>query len=102
MGVHLGDRRLQPRQNAEPGLHATSSGLTPGKSVSERRTAGIWRQVLAEILEHQAAEGLHGAIQERNTPCQPSFFRILLSAFRLPSSLSRTSDAVTGQKNRPS
>src|SRR4051812_9885848 len=78
MGVHLCDRRLQPRQNAEPGLHAGSSRLTPGRSVSKRRTTGIWRRLLTEILETPAAKGLHGATQERNTRCQTSFFRIML------------------------
>src|SRR3954452_17295383 len=82
MGVHLCGRCLQPRQNAESGLYASSFCISLGRSVSKRQKTGVW---IAEFLQKRSdlkPNSPAQAVGRGTSSRQPSFFRILLECER--------------------
>src|SRR3954462_8512657 len=78
MGVHLCGRCLQPRQNAESGLYASSFSISRGRSVSKRPNR---RLDIAEFLQKRSdltPSSPAQAVGRGTSSRQPSFFRILL------------------------
>src|SRR3954454_13477978 len=78
MGVHLCGRCLQPRQNAESGLYASSFSISLGRSESKRQKTGVW---IAEFLQKRSdlkPNSPAQAVGRGTSSRQPSFFRILL------------------------
>src|SRR4051794_21434489 len=78
MGVHLCGRCLQPRQNAESGLHASSFRISRGRSVSKRPKTGVWLTKFPQDRSNLKPNSPAQAIERANSSRQPSFFRILL------------------------
>src|SRR4051794_14040368 len=86
MGVHLCGRCLQPRQNAESGLYASSFCISLGRSVSKRQKTGVW---IAEFLQKRSdlkPNSPAQAVARGTSSRQPSFFRILLNVSNVNSS----------------
>src|SRR3954453_20339428 len=79
MGVHLCGRCLQPRQNAESGLHASSFCISLGRSVSKRQKTGVWITEFPQKRSELRSSSPLKAIRKGNSSRQPSFFSILLS-----------------------
>src|SRR3954469_19780514 len=78
MGVHLCGRCLQPRQNAESGLHASSFRISLGRSVSKRQKTGVWITEFPQNRSKLKPNSPAQAIGRGNSSRQPPFFRILL------------------------
>src|SRR5947209_10030455 len=78
MGVHVCGRCLQPRQNAESGLYASSFCISRGRSVSKRQKTGVWitefPQNRSKLKPNSPAQAIGGGNSSRQRP----FFRILL------------------------
>src|SRR3954447_22830513 len=51
MGVHLCGRCLQPRQNAESGLYASSFSISRGEKCVQTPKTGVW---IAEFLQKRS------------------------------------------------
>src|SRR3954468_21266103 len=83
MGVHLCGCCLQPRQNAESGLYASSFCISRGRSVSKRQKTGVWITEFPQNRSKLKPNSPAQAIGRGNSSRQPPFFRILL-ADRLP------------------
>src|SRR5438128_191392 len=79
MGVHLCGRCLQPRQNAESGLYASSFCISLGRSVSKRRKTGVWITKYPRKCSKLKPNSPAQVIRRGNSSHHPSFFRILLS-----------------------
>src|SRR3954469_16620312 len=82
MGVHLCGRCLQPRQNAESGLHASSFRISLGRSVSKRQKTGVWITEFPQNRSKLKPNSPAQAIGRGNSSRQPRFFRILLASVR--------------------
>src|SRR3954467_1640198 len=78
MGVHLCGRCLQPRQNAESGLHASSFRISLGRSVSKRQKTGVWITEFPQNRSKLKPNSPAQAIGRGNSSRQRPFFRILL------------------------
>src|SRR3954467_49213 len=78
MGVHLCSRCLQPRQNAESGLYASSFSISLGRSVSKRQKTGVWIPEFLQKRSDLKPNGPAQAVGKGTSSRQPSFFRILL------------------------
>src|SRR3954451_10656908 len=78
MGVHLCGRCLQPRQNAESGLYASSFSISLGRSVSKRQKTGVWIPEFLQKRSDLKPNGPAQAVGKGTSSRQPSFFRILL------------------------
>src|SRR4051794_652478 len=78
MGVHVCGRCLQPRQNAESGLHASSFPISRGRSVSKRPKTGVWITKFPQDRSNLKPNSPAQAIERANSSRQPSFVRILL------------------------
>ncbi|MFL6446389.1 MAG: DUF192 domain-containing protein [Bryobacteraceae bacterium] len=74
MGVHVCGRCLQPRQNAESGLHASSFRINRGRSVSKRPKIGVWTTKFPQKRSRIKPNSPAQAIERANSSRQPSFF----------------------------
>src|SRR4051794_26991166 len=84
MGVHLCSRCLQPRQNAESGLYASSFSISLGRSVSKRQKTGVWIPEFLQKRSDLKPNGPAQAVGKGTSSRQPSFFRILLGQEPIP------------------
>src|SRR3954453_10069770 len=82
MGVHLCSGCLQPRQNAESGLYASSFSISLGRSVSKRQKTGVWIPEFLQKRSDLKPNGPAQAVGKGTSSRQPSFFRILLGLIR--------------------
>src|SRR3954454_4321702 len=73
MGVHLCGRCLQPRQNAESGLHASSFRISLGRSVSKRQKTGVWITEFPQNRSKLKPNSPAQAIGKGNSSRQPPF-----------------------------
>src|SRR5436305_14248938 len=102
MGVHLCGRCLQPRQNAESGLYATSLCISLGRSVSKCQKTGVWITKFPQKRTKLKQNSPTQAIRRGNSSHQSSFFRILLNvanafserAFKRPFSQLEKNDQI--------
>src|SRR5947208_16000042 len=78
MGVHLCGRCLQPRQNAESGLYATSLCISLGRSVSKCQKTGVWITKFPQKRTKLKQNSPTQDIRRGHSSHQSSFFRILL------------------------
>src|SRR5437764_12385934 len=73
MGVHLCGRCLQPRQNAESGLYASSFCTGLRRSVSKLRKAGVWITEFPRNAENLSQTALHRPSGEDTPLISPHF-----------------------------